>query len=121
MNDPFQTMLQQAGLKSTVFSATSRYYGIETATIKRGPGEEPVVFLRRRFVPSPERFATLQEHVLEQGERPDLIANQYLADPERFWQICDANNVIRPEELTEVIGRYIRITLPEGIPGYNNA
>jgi hypothetical protein len=80
-----------------------------------------VTYLCRRFVPPPERFSLLQEHEVSEGERPDGIAARYLGDPEQFWRVCDANNVIQPNELTETTGRRIRITLPEGIPGSSNA
>ncbi|HKP73488.1 MAG TPA: hypothetical protein VJT82_11155 [Pyrinomonadaceae bacterium] len=98
------------------FPITSRYYGIETATLKK-PGEDPVVYLRRRFVPQPERFELLQEHSVKQGERLDNITAHYLGDTEQFWRVADANRALRPEELTETVGRRLRITLPEGIPG----
>jgi hypothetical protein len=35
--------------------------------------------------------------------------------------MCDANRVLRPEELTETPGSQIRITLPEGLQGLGNA
>ena len=79
------------------------------------------MYLKRRFVPPPERFALLQEHVVKQGERLDNITAQYLDDPEPFWRVCDANRAMRPDALTEAIGRRLRITLPEGIPGTPNA
>jgi hypothetical protein len=101
------------------FPPTSRYYGIETTThTERG---RTVIYLRRRFVPQPERFDLLQEHVVAGDERLDNITAQYLGDPEQFWRVCDANRALRPEELTETIGRRLRITLPEGIPGIPNA
>jgi hypothetical protein len=102
------------------FPPTSRYYGIETARLKTSDGQA-VVYLRRRFLPSPDRFALLQLHVVIQGERLDNIAAEYMDDPEAFWRIADANAAMRPEELTETIGRKLRITLPEGIPGTANA
>ena len=102
------------------FPPTSRYYGIETVTMKTIDGRT-VVFLRRRFLPSADRFALLMEHVVSEGERMDNIAARYLDDPEAFWRIADANSAMRPEELTETIGRRLRITLPEGIPGATNA
>jgi hypothetical protein len=102
------------------FSPASRYYGIETTTLETPEGKT-IVYLRRRFVPSPERFDLLQEHVVKQGERLDNITAQYLGDPEQFWRVCDANGAMRPEELTETPGRRLRITLPEGIPGIPNA
>jgi hypothetical protein len=103
-----------------MFSITSRYYNIPTAT-RETPDGRKIVYVRRRFVPPPERFELLLEHLVTQGERLDLIAAQYLADPEQFWRLCDANGAIRPDELTETIGRRLRITLPEGIPGTPNA
>ena len=101
------------------FPPTSRYFGIETTTIKTASGEE--VYLRRRFLPSPDRFALLLEHTVVEDERLDNITAKYLNDPELFWQVADANAAMRPEELTETIGRRLRITLPEGIPGTPNA
>jgi len=121
MNDPLQALLQSGrDLKITLFPPTSRYYGIDTTTMERTDGET-IIYLRRRFVPSPERFALLQEHTVTQGERLDNITAQYLGEPEQFWRICDANRAMRPEELTETIGSKLRITLPEGIPGNQNA
>lgn len=101
------------------FSLTSRYYGIETTTLETATGKI-IAYARRRFVPSPERFALLREHIVKQGERMDNIAHEHLGDAEQFWRVCDANGAMRPEELTETPGRRLRITLPEGIPGVPN-
>ncbi len=97
------------------FPPTSRYWGIQTATIKRPPGVL-VVYLRRRFVPQPERFVVLTEHVVTKGERLDNITATHLDDPLQFWRICDANRALRPDDLTATVGRRLSITLPEGIP-----
>lgn len=120
MSDALQAILQPASLRATLFPPTSRYSGIETATLTK-PDGTPVVYIKRRFVPPPERFALLQEHTVVQDDRLDNLAFQYLGDPEQFWRICDANGAMRPEELTETIGRRLRITLPEGIPGTPDA
>ena len=98
------------------FPATSRYFDVDTARRVLEDGTV-VTYLRRRWVPQPERFATLSEHVVMQGERLDNVAAHYLGDPEQFWRLCDANGVLHPEELTAKVGRRIRITLPEGVPG----
>jgi hypothetical protein len=103
-----------------VFPATSRYHDIETATLELADGSE-VVYLRRRFVPSPDRFALLDIHVVTAGERLDNVTARHLGDPEQFWRIADANGAMRPEELVERIGRRLRITLPEGVPGVTGA
>ncbi len=101
------------------FQPTSRYYSIDTTTLEN-PDGSLTRYLRRRFLPPLDRFVLLQEHVVIQGDRLDNITARYLGDPEQFWRICDANPVMEPEELEEV-GRHIRITLPEGIPGTPNA
>ena len=98
------------------FDSTSRYYTIETAEITL-PDGRTVRYVRRRFIAQPSRFETLSEHTVAQGERIDNIAARHLGDPQQYWRICDANVVIRPDTLTEVPGRGVRITLPEGVPG----
>ena len=98
------------------FPANSRYHATPTAQIL-GPDGRALVYLRRRFVPPPEAFATVREHIVLGDERLDTITAQYLADPELFWRLCDANGALRPDELTETVGRRIRIPLPEGVPG----
>src|SRR5215211_5141810 len=103
-----------------IFPPTSRYYNIETTTREMSDGRT-MAYLRRRFLPAPERFSVLQEHVVVQGDRLDNVTARYLGDPEQFWRVCDANAAMRPDELTETIGRRLRITLPEGIPGQPNA
>ena len=52
------------------------------------------------------------EHGFAAGERLDTVTARYLGDPTQFWQICDANLVLRPEELEEEVGRVIHVALP---------
>lgn len=103
-----------------MFEFTSRYYHIPVAELETPEGKR-VVYLRRRFVPPPERFELLLEHTVSEGDRLDNIAAQHLGDAEQFWRVCDANGAIRPEELIETVGRRLRITLPEGIALNPNA
>lgn len=116
MTDPLQSlqsMLQALPLSASLFSPGSRYYTLPTATLETADGET-VIYLRRRFVPQPERFSLLREVTVTQGDRLDNLAAQYLGDPEQFWRLCDANRALRPDELEE-IGRRLRVTLPEGL------
>jgi hypothetical protein len=94
----------------------SRYVGIPVAMYTTADGRT-VTYLRRRFLAPLDRFALLQEHVVRDGDRPDLLAHHYLGDPEQFWRIADANAVFSPDELTDEVGQQVRITLPEGVPG----
>ena len=103
-----------------MFPPTSRYYRTQTAEFEERDGRR-VVYLRRRFVPAPERFALLFEHTVTEGERLDNVTFKYLGDPEQFWRVADANGAVRPEELTEEPGRRLRITLPEGVPATPDA
>ena len=98
------------------FPPTSRYYGVAgavAASRRRPHGGLPVAPLRaasRAFSP----VAPAHRH---RGRAARHIAARELGDPEAFWRICDANGAMRPDELTAVPGRALRITLPQGIPG----
>jgi hypothetical protein len=99
-----------------MFDPTSRYATIDqSATLTvAGPGGEPrqIRYVRRRFLPPPDAGTTLVEHIVTQGDRVDNVTARYLGDPTQFWRICDANRVLRPNELTDEIGRIIRIAIP---------
>jgi hypothetical protein len=94
---------------------TSRYANVGRATlVRRTPAGDrvEVVYLERRFVPPADAAATLVEHRYAEGERLDTITARYFGDPTQFWQVCDANEVLRPEELTDEAGRPIVIAMP---------
>jgi hypothetical protein len=116
--DPFQQLEQLLGKPAAaapvVFAANSRYYNTPIVTLKADDGTETACLLRR-FVPQPEAFATMGTYQVGAGDRLDNVAAQLLNDPELYWQLCDANRALQPEEL-EVVGRKLRITLPQGIP-----
>jgi hypothetical protein len=112
--------IYQNPVKLHPFPPASRYFQIET-TKWRTPEGKSIVYIRRRFLPPATRFELLFEHSVVQGDRLDNVTANYLGDPEQFWRVCDANNVMQPDELTAAPGGTIRITLPEGIPGAPNA
>jgi len=114
--DPVQALLAQTALQRTLFSATSRYYGIDTEMLTTADGTT-IIYLKRRFLPSPDSFQLLQLHTVTQGERLDNIAAKFLGDPELFWRLADANGAMRPEELVQTVGTQLKITLPQGITG----
>jgi citrate lyase alpha subunit len=114
MTDPLQSLLQAAQLPSNNLPVTSRYYHIGTAMIDR-PDGQPIVYLKRRFVPPPEHYISIQQHIVAQGERLDNITAKYMVDPEQFWQVADANLAMQPQELTEESGRILDIPQEAGL------
>lgn len=119
MNDPLKELLDAGVLSTNTFPDNSRYHGVAITTLEQD-NREPIAYLKRRFVPPPQNFAVIQEHSVVEGDRVDNLAAQYLGDPELYWRLCDANGVMRPDELTENAGDKVAITLPEGVPGQNN-
>ena len=106
---------QTSKTRKTMFDKTSRYFEIETVTREvlddRGRTRE-IRYVRRRFVPRQGSSVIVHEHTVIDGQRPDTITGTYFGDPTQFWQICDANNVMHPEELTDDVGKSIRIPMP---------
>lgn len=98
-----------------MFDAASRYSKIQQATITSVDPDgavRTVTYVRRRFLPGTAGQTTLVEHLVVEGERLDNLTARYLGDPTQFWHVCDANEVFRPEELTETPGRTIDIAMP---------
>lgn len=109
----------QRALPLTVFGPTSRYAALPTAKVVIDG--ETHLYVRRRFLPHPESLSILGEHTVVQSERLDHVAARYFGDPELFWRIHDANRALHPADLTDTPGKRLAITLPEGVPGLQNA
>lgn len=96
------------------FPRTSRYYNIEIVKYVTADQRE-IVYLRRRFLPRTVAGAIIAEHSVVEGDRLDNVTAQHLGgDPEQFWQVCDVNDAMRPDELTEEIGRRLQVAMPTG-------
>jgi hypothetical protein len=98
-----------------MFDSNSRYFPVPTSTLSSVDGDgrtRLISYKLRRHLPAPGGAPTLVEHIVRQGERLDNVTARYLVDPTQFWQVCDANVVIQPEDLTRRPGRIIRIPLP---------
>jgi hypothetical protein len=95
-----------------MFEPTSRYYQLEERELTTAEGQV-IKYKRRRRVPPGESMPLLAEVTVNQEDRLDLITARTLGDPEQFWRICDANNVLDPLALVETLGRPIRIPLPQ--------
>ena len=122
MNYPLQALIRMGLVPAVTFPTDSRYYGSSTLQYT-APNGQTITYLAPRFVPQPgaPNFSTVAQHAVKQGDRLDLIAAKYLADPLIFWLICDANGAIRPDDLVETPGTVLNITMPQGVPGVPNA
>jgi hypothetical protein len=118
--NPFSSQNPTTSLSTTVFPQNSRYHGLEIKKYQTPDGRD-IAYVARRFVPQQDRFETLRDYAVSEGDRPDNLAAHFIGDPEQFWRLADANNDLNPFDLTATINRKIRITLPEGIPGMPDA
>ncbi|TKD47382.1 LysM peptidoglycan-binding domain-containing protein [Azotobacter chroococcum] len=116
MIDPASLVPSSQDTPLEPFAETSRYRGLPLLTYRDAAGRE-VVYVARRWIPPPEVFADVARYQVREGDRLDNIAAAHLGDPELYWRIADANRALAPSELTERIGRWLRLTLPAGFPG----
>jgi hypothetical protein len=114
--DPFGLLPERREAPLDLFSATSRYRGLPLLTCRDREGRE-IVYVARRWVPPPELFADAGRYQVREGDRVDTIAADQFGDPSLFWRLADANRALAPAELTSRVGRFLRITLPAGMPG----
>ncbi|HEX7843730.1 MAG TPA: hypothetical protein VF469_39925 [Kofleriaceae bacterium] len=83
----------------------SRYTGIALIQPMAADGKSRRVLAQRRVVGAP---AVLQ-HVVSEGQRLDQLANNFYAEPTKYWLILDANlDVLNPFELLQT-GRTIAV------------
>ena len=82
-----------------MFDPKSRYRDLERYEVVDRRGRAVVV------VPVPPEPAEglLGYHVMKQGQRLDHLAYRYLRNPDGFWRICEINEAMLPEALSEVL------------------
>lgn len=94
--------------------SSSRYSGLGTTTLKvttaDGAGAT-ITYLRRRFIPPPSGAGLT--HVTREGDRPDLLAEEYLSDAAQAYRLSDENLATDPAELTSQPGRGVRVPTPQ--------
>lgn len=95
-----------------MFDPTSRYALLETSSHTFADGRM-VTYKRRRFLPRAQSLPLLVEVTVQQGQRLDQITAEQLGDPTQFWRIADANNAMNPLDLTDEVGRVLRVPLPQ--------
>ena len=79
------------------FEKISRYAKLEPYEVMDHMGRRVKVVP----IPDPPGDEPLGVHLMKQGQRLDHLAYKYLKDAEAFWRICEVNNVMNPEVLSE--------------------
>lgn len=111
---------EAGNLSETLFSQSSRYYGIEVLKITL-PGGRMVSYVERRFLPPHESLEVIDHHAVIQGDRIDNVAAHYFGDPEMFYRLCDGNFELDPGALTANAGLRLNITLSPRTAGRSDA
>jgi hypothetical protein len=93
-----------------MFAPNSRY--AQQPTDVRTLADGRIVTLVRP--PLPGQAVVKGWYRKQNGQRLDLIAASFLADPTASWQLCDANNAVVPDALAsqDLIG--IPLNAPAG-------
>jgi hypothetical protein len=114
MIDPVQALIDAGAIPATPFVPQSRYAGVPLAVFQRRPGDPRVVYVLRRFIPQPSTIGVATRHIVSGVDRADLLSAAYLGDALVYWRVADANAVVDPNELTDIVGRTIAIPQPFG-------
>jgi len=80
-----------------MFDKKSRCEKLETYKVADRRGRTVVVV---PVPPAPDQTA-LGLHIMKQGQRLDHLALKYIDNPAGYWRICEMNDVMLPEALTE--------------------
>ena len=89
----------------------SRYRDNEDQVIDREDGDQ-VVYRQRRLLPLPGDHQIIQTVERNTEERLDLLAHRTVGASQYFWQLCDANGVMNPRELTREPRNVVRVPAP---------
>jgi nucleoid-associated protein YgaU len=93
-----------------MFFNESRYLAVKEYAIT-GPDGKSVTLKRAR--PTLDLTGSFQ-YTVKQGDRLDLLSNQFYHSPRKWWLICDANpDVMYPDELLKP-GRVLIIPPNQG-------
>jgi hypothetical protein len=92
-----------------MFDSDSRYSQLTPLTVP-GPAGTPVQIAPIRLIPGTTPVIARR---IKLGDRPDLLAYEFYKEPQLFWRIADANEVMRPSELIATPGSLIGIPTKE--------
>lgn len=113
MSDPVQMLIDAGAIPASPYSDFSRYRGVALTTLTRAGGSL-VAYGKRRFIPPRSQIGIAATHLVQGGERPDLLAHAAYQQPLLQWRVGDGNAVIDLFELTNTIGARVSLPVPPG-------
>lgn len=113
MTSPIDNFIASGGTSGAPTAPNSRYYRIPT-TVWTAPDGTQIRYLQRRLAPQPDRFSSLRDYTVIQGDRIDSVAAKQLGDPQLSWLLCDANGAMDPFALVAQPGATLTIPTPSG-------
>jgi hypothetical protein len=119
MTDPLsllQQLISAGAVAPQAFDPNSRYYGLPVLALTGQDGQS-VQYVARRFLPDPASLTVIQRYRVRQGDRVDVVAAALAGTALSYWQICDANLAVDPDDVTSRPGEFIVVTLPAGAAG----
>ena len=101
--DPVQMLIDAGAIPASPYARVEPLprSGADDAGARR---RFPVAYGKRRFIPPPSEIAIAAVHLVQGGERPDLLAHAAYQQPLLQWRIGDGNAVIDLFEATDTIG-----------------
>lgn len=109
-------LLAPPSAEKAPFPSDSRYYGLPLRRVTTADGRE-VAYVGRRFLPPLDAYETFAIHEVREGDRLDLLASRYFADPEQGWRLPEANGVRDPRIVLSLAGSRIAIAVASAIAG----
>lgn len=91
-----------------MFTRGSRYEPVPEADYLDADGRT-IRYKLIRFLPTPGGSGG---YLVQQGDRPDLVAWRIAQDAESYWRLCDANGTMRPADMTARTGSRIVVPTP---------
>jgi len=87
-----------------MFLKNSRYYGLPTVAARDRNGRDVTAVKLRRLPETPG-----DDYAVRSSDRVDIIANARYSDATRYWHVADANSELEAEELTQQVGRVVKV------------
>lgn len=115
MDDALASLIRSAAGTGAPTNQSSRYYGATICDFTL-PDGTPVKYLRRRIIPQPDIYSSVQNYSIVDSDRIDNLSSRFLSDPLLYWMICDANGAVDPDELVAQVGHTILIPVAATVP-----